>query len=79
MTDIPDPPGPLARAVFSIPVLGWMIRDLAERDEALPWFVGSLIGLAAIAFLTMGLAGLVLAKLAIAALCLATVALIAKG
>jgi hypothetical protein len=79
LPDLPERPGPLARLVFAIPVLGWMIRDLAQRDEALPWFVFSLVALAGVGFLKMGLAGLVLALLLVTGLCLAAIALIAKG
>jgi biotin transporter BioY len=77
--DLPERPGFLARLLFAIPVLGWMLRDLARREEALPWFVASLVGVGVLAFLKLGMAGLVLVMLLATALCLGAILLITRG
>jgi hypothetical protein len=79
LPELPERPGFIARAIFTIPVLGWMIRDLARRPEALPWFLVSLVGLGALAFLKLGMAGVVLAMLLATALCLGAILLITRG
>lgn len=70
----------LTRLLFAIPVLGWMLRDVAEGDEqALGWFALSIAALLAIAGLTFGLPGLVAGMLAAAALTLGAILLITRG
>jgi len=70
----------LIRLLFAIPVLGWMLRDVAEGDDhALGWFALSLAALLAIAALSFGLPGLVVGMLAAAVLTLGTILLITMG
>ncbi|SDZ79089.1 hypothetical protein [Rubrimonas cliftonensis] len=84
MTASPNLPrrrrGLLARVIFAVPVIGWMLRDVAEGDDmALLWFALTLIGVAAIVTLTFGLAGLVPLMLCFAAAALAMILFITFG
>lgn len=72
--------GLFVRLVFAVPVLGWMLREIADGDEHAPgWFAlfaASSIGVATLAF---GLPGLVIVMLSLAALSLATILLVTRG
>lgn len=70
----------LTRLLFAVPILGWMLRDVAEGDEhALGWFALTIVALLAIAALSFGLPGLVAGMLAAAVLTLGTILLITMG
>lgn len=72
--------GPVARAVFAVPVLGWMLRDVAEGGEsAMLWFAASVIGVLALVTLVFGLPGLVMAMLPMAAVVLSLILIVAGG
>lgn len=72
--------GLLARVIFAVPVLGWMLREVVEGDDmALLWFALSLIGVAAIVTITFGLAGLVPLMLGLAAVALTMILFITFG
>jgi hypothetical protein len=59
----PRPPF-LARLVFSVPLLGWMLREIYEqREGALGWFTFSLVGFVVMLAMTFGLVGLVIGML----------------
>jgi hypothetical protein len=54
------------RLIYAIPLIGWMLRDAAEGgDEARLWFLGSLIGIWAIAIMVFGYPALILPLLAL--------------
>lgn len=70
----------LTRLIFAIPVVGWMLRDVAEGDEtAMGWFALTIFSLIAITTLTFGLPGLVIAMLFAAAFTLATILFVTFG
>jgi len=72
--------GPLSRLILAIPVLGWMLREVIEGDEqALAWFVASLVGALGVATLVFGLPGLVIGMLGMAVLTLGTILLVTTG
>ncbi len=71
---------PLARLLFAVPIVGWMLREIADGDDEAPgWFAmfaASAIGVATLAF---GLPGLVIVMLCLAALSLGTILLVTLG
>lgn len=51
----------IRRALFAVPVLGWMLRDVERGGAAsLGWFAASLAMLLALATVLFGLPGLVM-------------------
>jgi hypothetical protein len=75
-----DDYGFAARLLFAAPVIGWMLREIADgNDAALGWFAlfaGSAVGVSALAF---GLPGMVLVMLCLAALSLGAILLVTRG
>ena len=69
-----------ARLLFSVPVLGWMIRDAVEGDSDAPvWAVFNVIGLIALAVILWGHAALIVAALAATALMLVGLVVVPAG
>jgi hypothetical protein len=68
------------RVVFSIPVLGWMLRDVARGGEQeLLWFAATLAFSLACATMIFGLPGLVAGMLIMTVLALTAIVLITFG
>lgn len=73
-------PSILQRIVFSVPILGWMLRDVAAGDEQeLMWFAVSLAFSLACATLIFGLPGLVVGMLVMTVMALTAIVLITRG
>jgi hypothetical protein len=73
-------PSVLLRLVFSIPILGWMLRDVASGGEQeLMWFAVSLAFTLACATLVFGLPGLVIGMLFMTVMALTAIVLITRG
>lgn len=65
--------------IYAVPLLGWMLRDLAEGGEsALGWFLVSIVAGAAVLTLLFGLPGLVLGLLGVTALALVALIFVSK-
>jgi len=70
----------LHRVIFAIPVIGWMLRDVAEGDEhTMGWFALTLACSIGVAALVFGLPGLVTAMLFMTVLTLGAILLITFG
>ncbi|MFN3613457.1 MAG: hypothetical protein ACK4WC_02710 [Rubrimonas sp.] len=68
------------RLVFAVPVLGWMLRDMAEGDDqAIMWFAVTVICALACAALLFGLPGLVMGMIGMAVFTLIMVLLVTTG
>ena len=69
MQNIAARPSLARRIAFSLPVVGWMLRDLDRGgEEEMLWFAGGVIASLACAVLAFGLPGLVIGMLCMAAL-----------
>jgi hypothetical protein len=80
MRDVLSLTGLLSRLLFSIPILGLMLRDAAEGGEsAMLWFAVTVVSLLGLALLLFGLPGLVVGMLVVAALAMTTLAIIIRG
>jgi hypothetical protein len=68
------------RLIFAVPVVGWMLRDMAEGDDqAIMWFAITVVcALASIALL-FGLPGLVMGMIGMAVFTLIMVLLVTTG
>lgn len=68
------------RILFSIPVIGWILRDLIHGDEDTVWYLlAGLVSLWIISALTWGLPGLVLPAVAAVPVCLVLIVMITRG
>lgn len=68
------------RLLFAVPVLGWMLRDMAEGDDqAILWFAVTVICALACVTLLFGLPGLVLGMIGMAFFTLTMVLLVTRG
>ena len=68
------------RVAFSVPLIGWMLRDLERGgEEEMLWFAAGIIASIGCATLAFGLPGLVIAMLCMAALVGAAVVFVTFG
>lgn len=70
----------ILRLIFSIPIIGWMLRDLMEgREDAVFWFIFNVAVLVGFAIAIWGYAALILIALSAAAVSLTAVVFLTRG
>lgn len=68
------------RLLFSIPVLGWMLKDVVHGDaDNIYYFIAALLSLWGIAILQFGLLGLMIPALALVPVAFLTLIVITRG
>lgn len=68
------------RAIFAIPVIGWMLKDVVYGDDDNIWyFIAAIVSCWLIATLTFGLPGLVLPAIVKAPLMIVVLILMLNG
>jgi hypothetical protein len=68
------------RALYAVPVLGWMLKDVVHGDRAnIWWFIVALVSLWIMAILTFGYAAFILPVLAAVPVAFVLLILITRG